>query len=383
MPKFDDGHDIALGLTYDSGDYEAPLDKALEAVSYSDLRAEQESARAEDRYMGIGVSTYVEICGLGPSQVAGAVGFQGGLWEGATIKVTPTGKVSAAIGSSPHGQGEETTFAQVIADEIGVDVDDVEILHGDTDNTPMGWGTYGSRTTAVSGAALTLAVRKVKDKARTIAAHLLEAAEEDIEYGDGRFFVRGSPDSAQSIQDIALMANVAWNMPEGMEPGLEARLSTTRRTSATRSARTFAIVDVDPDSGHVSIRRYVAVDDCGIQINPMIVEGQVSGGVVQGAGPRALGGRCVRRQRSAPDRLDARLRPAPRGRGAGHRVAEHGDAFRASSARRKGRGRDGHYRITITLYNAVMDALKPFGVEKIDMPLTPEKVWTAINESRG
>ncbi len=383
VPKFEDGHDIALGLTYDSGDYEAPLDKALEAVSYADLRAEQESSRAEGRHMGIGVSTYVEICGLGPSQVAGAVGFQGGLWEGATIKVTPTGKVSVAIGSSPHGQGEETTFAQVVADEIGVDVDDVEVLHGDTDNTPMGWGTYGSRTTAVSGAALTLAVRKIKDKARTIAAHLLEAAEEDIEYGDGRFFVRGSPDSAQTIQDIALMANVAWNMPEGMEPGLEAQAFYDPPNFSYPFGAHVAIVDVDADTGHVSIRRYVAVDDCGIQINPMIVEGQVSGGVVQGAGPVLWEGAVydesgqlltgsmldygLPRADVVPD-IESLSTVTPSGH---HPLGV------------KGVGETGTIASTITIYNAVMDALKPFGVEKIDMPLTPEKVWTAINESRG
>ena len=383
IPKFDDGHDVVLGLTYDSGDYEVALDKALETVSYSELRAEQASGRQEGRYMGIGVTTYVELCGLGPSQVAGAVGFQGGLWEGATIKITPTGKVSVAIGSSPHGQGEETTFAQVVADEIGVDVDDVEIVHGDTDNTPMGWGTYGSRTTAVSGAAVTLAVRKVKDKARAIAAHLLEAAEEDIEYDDGRFFVRGSPDSSQSIQDIALMANVAWNMPEGMEPGLEAQAFYDPPNFTYPFGAHVAIVEVDAETGHVDLKRYVAVDDCGVQINPMIVEGQVSGGVVQGAGAVLWEGAVyddsgqlitgsmldygLPRADVVPD-IESLSTETPCGH---HPLGV------------KGVGETGTIASTITVYNAVMDALKPFGTGKIDMPLTPERVWSAIQESRG
>ncbi|NJK81195.1 MAG: xanthine dehydrogenase family protein molybdopterin-binding subunit, partial [Chloroflexaceae bacterium] len=176
IPPFEDGYTIPLGLTYDSGNYEVALDKALAMIGYADFRKEQAEARKQGRYLGIGVTTYCEICGLGPSQVAGATGFQGGLWESTIIRVTPTGKVHAMIGASPHGQGEETTFAQLISDEIGIPVEDIEILHGDTGNTPMGWGTYGSRTTPVAGAALVLATRKIKEKARAMAAHLLEAA---------------------------------------------------------------------------------------------------------------------------------------------------------------------------------------------------------------
>ena len=222
IPPFENGHDVVTGLKYDSGNYEAALEKALGAVDYTALRAEQARLKAEGRYLGIGVCTYVEICGLGPSQVAGAVGFQGGLWESAIVRFHPSGKVNVFIGAKPHGQGEETTFAQIVASEIGVGVDDVKVIHGDTDRTPMGWGTYGSRTTAVGGAALAVAVRKIKDKARALAAHVLEAAVEDIDYADGRFFVKGAPGSAKTIQDIALLANVAWNLPPGMEAGLEA-----------------------------------------------------------------------------------------------------------------------------------------------------------------
>ena len=255
IPAFEDGHDTATGLTYDSGDYAGSLDMALEEVDYKGLREKQARLRGEGRYLGIGVTTYVEICGLGPSQVAGAVGFQGGLWEGAIVRFHPTGKVSVAIGSSPHGQGEETTFAQIVSHEIGVDVDDVEIVHGDTDRTPMGWGTYGSRTTAVSGAAVALGVRKIKDKATQIAAHLLEAAVEDIDYDDGKFFVRGSPDQAKTIQDIALMANVAWDMPEGVEPGLEASTFYDPPNFSYPFGTHIAVVEVDTETGRIDLKR--------------------------------------------------------------------------------------------------------------------------------
>jgi len=222
IPPFDAGHPVVTGLTYDSGNYQRALDLAVDHAGYAALRAEQAEARKEGRLMGIGVSTYVEICGLGPSQVAGAIGFQGGLWESAIVRFHPSGKVNVFIGASPHGQGEETTFAQIVASQLGVGVDDVKVIHGDTDNTPMGWGTYGSRTTAVGGAALATAVAKIKDKAKRLTAHLLEAAAEDIDYADGKFFVKGVPSRAKTIQEIALMANVAWSLPPGMEAGLEA-----------------------------------------------------------------------------------------------------------------------------------------------------------------
>ena len=277
IPKFEDGHDVVCGLTYDSGDYEMILDKVLDHVDYKALREEQATARGHGNYMGIGVTTYAEICGLGPSQVAGAVGFGGGLWESAIVRFHPTGKVNVYSGISPHGQGEETTFAQIISDELGVDVDDIAIVHGDTSNTPMGWGTYGSRTTAVGAAAMVLAARKVKEKARLLAAHLLEAAEADVEYADGNFFVKGSPDQSKSIQEMATMANVAWNLPEGMEPGLEASAFYDPPNFVYPFGAHVAVVDVDKDNGHIVLRRYVAGDDCGPQINPMIVEGQVHG----------------------------------------------------------------------------------------------------------
>jgi carbon-monoxide dehydrogenase large subunit len=380
IPKFDDGHDVAMGIVYDSGDYNLTLDKALEHVDYQHLREEQARLREQNLYMGIGVTCYCELCGLGPSQVAGASGFGGGLWESAVVRFYATGKVNVFIGISPHGQGEETTFAQILSDELGVPVDDIEVIHGDTDNTPMGWGTYGSRGTVVGGAAVALSARKIKDKGRALAAHLLEAAEEDIEYEDGKFFVRGSPDQNKTIQDIALMANVAWNMPEGMEPGLEATTFYDPPNFVFPFGTHVAVVMVNPDNGYIELTRYVAVDDCGPQINPMIVEGQVHGGVVQGVGQALWEGAvyddsgqlltgsmmdyAVPRAHMVPNiEVLSTVTPSPH-----------------NPLGVKGIGETGAIASTVTVYNAVIDALKPLGVTKLDMPLTPERVWLAIHQ---
>ena len=383
IPKFEDGHDVICGLTYDSGDYEMILDKVLDHVDYKALRQEQATAREHGAYMGIGVTTYAEICGLGPSQVAGAVGFGGGLWESAIVRFHPTGKVNVYSGISPHGQGEETTFAQIISDELGVDVDDVAIVHGDTSNTPMGWGTYGSRTTAVGAAAMVLAARKVKEKARLLAAHLLEAAEADVEYADGSFFVKGSPDQSKSIQEIATMANVAWNMPEGMEPGLEASAFYDPPNFVYPFGAHVAVVDVDKDNGHIVLRRYVAGDDCGPQINPMIVEGQVHGGVVQGAGQTLWEGVVYddNGQLLTGSMTDYALPKA-------HMLPEIEIISTVTPSPHnplgvKGIGETGTIASTVTIYNAVIDALRPLGVTGMDMPLTPEKVWQAIRQGQG
>jgi carbon-monoxide dehydrogenase large subunit len=383
IPPFTDGHDVVTGLKYDSGNYPAILDKALKHIGYETLRSEQTAARAHRRYLGIGVATYVEICGLGPSQVAGAIGFQGGLWESAIVRFHPSGKVNVFIGASPHGQGEETTFAQVVSDELGVAVGDVKIVHGDTDNTPMGWGTYGSRTTAVGGAALAVATRKIKEKAKLLASHLLEAAVEDMDYADGKFFVKGSPDRHKTIQDIALMANVAWNLPQGMEAGLEASSFYDPPNFTYPFGAHVAVVEIDPDTGHVALKRYVAVDDCGHQINPVIVEGQVHGGVVQGIGQAlweeavydpngqllsgSLADYAIPRADVLPDiEVLSTVTPSPH-----HPLGV------------KGIGEAGTIASTAAVYNAVLDAVQPFGVDRIQMPLTPERVWRAISAARG
>ena len=383
IPKFDDGHEVVTGLSYDSGDYPAALAKLLGEAGYDALRAEQAAARENGRYIGLGLSTYVEICGLGPSQVAGAIGFQGGLWESAILRFHPSGKVNVMIGASPHGQGEETTFAQIVAGELGVSPQDVKVIHGDTESTPMGWGTYGSRTTAVGGAALALAARKIRDKAKIIAAHLLEAAVEDMEYEDGKFFVKGSPDSSKTIQDIALMANVAWNMPEGVEAGLEATSFYDPPNFVFPYGAHLAVVEVDAESGNVELKRYVAVDDCGPQINPVIVEGQVHGGIVQGIGQamweegvydddgQLLTGSMLDYALPRADRLPdievhSTVTPSPH-----HPLGV------------KGIGEAGTIASTAAVYNAVIDALSPLGVEGVNMPLTPERVWRSIQEAQG
>jgi aerobic carbon-monoxide dehydrogenase large subunit len=378
IQPFSNGHDVVTGLKYDSGNYQGALDKAIAHVNYSALREEQKAARKTGRYLGIGVSTYVEICGLGPSQVAGAVGFQGGLWESAIVRFHPSGKVNVFIGASPHGQGEETTFAQIVADELGVGVGDVKVIHGDTDSTPMGWGTYGSRTTAVGGAALAVATRKIKEKAKLLTGHLLEAAVEDIDYADGKFFVKGFPDRHKTIQDIALLANVAWNLPEGMEAGLEATSFYDPPNFVYPFGAHVAVVEVDAETGRVDLKRYVAVDDCGPQINPVIVEGQVTGGVVQGIGQALWEGAvyddngqlltgsltdyAIPRADLLPNiEVLSTVTPSPH-----HPLGV------------KGIGEAGTIASTSTIYNAVLDALEPFKVSSIEMPLTPERVWRAI-----
>jgi carbon-monoxide dehydrogenase large subunit len=383
IPRFENGHNVITGLSYDSGDYPASLTRLLDHVKYKDLRREQAEQRKRGKYIGIGMASWVEICGLGPSQVAGAVGFQGGLWESAIVRVHPTGKVHVFIGASPHGQGEETTFAQLVASEIGVDVNDVKVIHGDTDTTPMGWGTYGSRTTAVGGAAVVLAARKVKEKAKVVAAHLLEAAVEDMDYADGRFFVKGSLDKAKTIQDVSLMAHVAWNMPAGVEAGLEASMFYDPPNFTYPFGSHLAIVEVDPETGQIELKRYVALDDCGPQINPVIVEGQVHGGVVQGIG-QALweeaiyddSGQLVTgsmldyalpRADNLPDiEILSTVTPSPH-----HPLGL------------KGIGEAGTIAATATIYNAVMDALAPLGVETLQMPMTPERVWRSIQNARA
>ena len=383
IPPFEDGHNVVTGLTYDSGNYPKILDKLLNKAGYEQLRSEQAEARAKGRFIGIGLSTYVEICGLGPSQVAGAIGFQGGLWESAILRFHPSGKVHVMIGASPHGQGEETTFAQIIAGELGVSPDDVKVIHGDTDNTPMGWGTYGSRTTAVGGAALAVAARKIREKASVIAAHLLEAAVEDMDYEDGKFFVKGSPESSKTIQDIALMANVAWDLPEGVEAGLEATSFYDPPNFVFPYGAHLAIVEVDPETGNVDLQRYIAIDDCGPQINPMIVEGQVHGGVVQGIG-QALWEEAVYDddgQLLTGTMLDYAI---PR--------ADHLPEIEVYSTVTpsphhplgvKGVGEAGTIASTAAVYNAVMDALQPFNIQPLGMPMTPERVWRAVKDAQG
>lgn len=383
IPPFSDGHTVATGLIYDSGNYEVALDKALELANYRQVCQERDQGPKNGKVLGVGLCTYVEICGLGPSQVAGAVGFGGGLWESAIVRFHPSGKVNVMVGVSPHGQGEETTFAQILADELGLDVDDVEVLHGDTDQTPMGWGTYGSRTTAVASGALMGAINKIKEKSKIIAAHLLEAAVEDIEYADGKFFVSGSPDKAKTIQDIALQANVAWNMPGGVEPGLEASSFFDPPNFVYPFGAHIAVIEVDTETGEIALKRYVAVDDCGRIINPMIVEGQIHGGLAQGIAQALWEGAVYDENGqlltgSLMDYAIPKARFLPN-----FETGKTETPTNVNPLGVKGVGETGTIASTAAIYNAVIDALSPLGISRLDMPFTPEKVWRAIQESKG
>jgi carbon-monoxide dehydrogenase large subunit len=383
IPKDKFPYTVATGVTYDSGDYEPALDKALKILDYQAFRRQQAEERTRGRYLGVGVISYIEICGLGPSQVAGAVGFGGGLYDSAIVRVYPTGVVRVYIGASPHGQGEETTFAQIVAEEFGYPIENVEIVHGDTETTPQGWGTYGSRSTAVCGSAVKVATQRVKEKAKKIAAHLLEANEQDVEWKDDAFRVRGSADQSKSFAEVALMANLAWNMPPGVEPGLEASAFFDPTNFVYPFGSHVCTVEVDIDTGEVKILRYIAVDDCGPHINPMIVEGQIHGGVIQGLGEAlqeiaiydddgqlitgTMMDYAVPRASQMPHlELDHTVTPSP-----------------VNPLGIKGCGEAGTIGSAACLVNAVCDALAPFGIQHIDKPLTPARVWAAIQAARA
>lgn len=376
-------YQVVTGLTYDSGNYEPALERALSMVEYRALRERQRRGPIDGKYLGIGFSTYVEICGLGPSPVAGAVGFQGGLWGSAVVRVHPTGKVNVFIGEKPHGQGEETTFAQIVADELGLPIEDVQVVYGDTATTPMGWGTYGSRTTPVGGAACALAARKVVEKARKIAAHMLEAAEGDVAFEGGRFFVRGAPDRARTFQEVCLQAYLAWSLPAGMEPGLEASTFYDPPNFVYPFGTHVCVVEVDADTGRVEIARYVAVDDCGKVINPLIVDGQVHGGITQGIA-QALYEAAVYDQSGqllTDSMTDYAVPKATQVPVYQTSLTETPSPHHPLGL--KGVGETGTIAATPAVVNAVLDALKPLGIRHIDMPLTPARVWQAIQEARA
>jgi aerobic carbon-monoxide dehydrogenase large subunit len=371
-----------VALVYDSGDYEPALDRALEMVGYRELRAEQEKLRNQGRYLGIGLSSYIEACGLAPSHVVGSLGAQAGLYEAGTIRVHPTGKVTVLTGTHSHGQGHETTFAQIVADRMGIGVDDIEVVHGDTGRIPFGMGTYGSRSGAVGGSALVLSLDKVIDKAKRIAAHLLEAAAEDIEFEGGKFFVRGSPDRAKALGEVSLAAYLAHNLPADMEPGLDETSFFNPSNFVFPFGTHVAVVEIDADTGKTSILRYVAVDDFGNVINPMIVDGQLHGGIAQGVAQalwenavydengQLLTGSLMEYAVPKADMLpmfetDRTVTPSP-----------------VNPLGVKGAGEAGTIASTAAIANAVMDALAPFGIEHLDIPLTPPKVWHAIQNAR-
>ena len=382
IPPFDGvnqpGYQTQVALQYDSGDYHAVLDRALEMVGYEDFRKEQAAARKEGRLMGIGFSTYIEACGIAPSAVVGALGARAGLYESAQVRVQPTGKVSVYTGSHSHGQGHETTFAQVVADRLGIALEDVEIVHGDSEAVAFGMGTYGSRSLAVGGSAIVRSLDKVLEKGAKIAAHKLEAAVEDLEYANGRWTVKGS-DKSIGFGDVALTAYVPHDYPQGVEPGLDFSSFYDPANFTYPFGTHIAIVEVDAETGKVTLKRFIAVDDVGNVINPMIVEGQIHGGLAQGIGQALLEGAiydddgqllngsymdyAMPRADDLPSfEVDRKVTPCPH-----------------NPLGVKGAGEAGCIGSTPAVVNAVMDALRPFGIKKdLEMPLTPERVWRAM-----
>ena len=383
IAPFDDGHEVPTGVTYDSGNYEPALDKALEMVGYQQFRQEQAQARGEGRYLGIGLSSYVEICGGAPSAIATTLGARAGLWESSLVRVHPTGKVTVFTGSSTHGQGHETTFAQLAASELGVPVDDVEVIHGDTQQVQFGTGTFGSRSAAVGGGAIYLSTSKIREKAKRLAAHLLEAAEEDIVYEDGKLFVQGAPATAKTIQEVALAAHVyAEDLPEGMEPGLEATSYFDPKNFTWPFGTHVAVVEIEPETGEVKLQKYICVDDVGNVINPMIVDGMVHGGIAQGVG-QALQEEAIydgSGQLITGSMMDYAVPTAedfPM-----YETARTVTPTPVNPMGVKGAGETATIAAAPAVINAVVDALSPFGVQHIDMPATAEKVWRLLQEAK-
>lgn len=380
IPAEEFPYQTPVAFQYDSGNYQALFDKAIQMANYDQMRADQAAARAQGRVVGIGVAGCIEASGPAPSAVAGALGSAVGFWESGKIRVHPTGKVSVFTGSHTHGQGHETTFAQVVADELGIDIKDVEIVHGDTASVPFGMGTYGSRSAAVGGSALVRSAEKVRAKLKKIAAHQLEAAEEDIVYDQtaGKLYVKGSPDKAMGFGTLAFAAYTAHNLPAGLEPGLEETAFYDPANFTFPNSAHIAQVEIDRDTGEVAITRYIAVDDVGKVINPLIVKGQIVGGVAQGVG-QALWEEG--RYDEAGQLLSGTLLDYAMPRADDFPRLEV-DRIETPSPHNplgvKGAGEMGTIAATAAVANAVIDALKPFGVSHIEMPLTAEKVWRAM-----
>ena len=381
IPPFDgveqEGYQTQVALQYDSGDYHTVLHKAMEMVGYEDFRKEQAEGRKKGKLLGIGFSTYIEACGIAPSAVVGALGARAGLYESAQVRVQPTGKVSVFTGSHSHGQGHETTFAQVVADRFGIPMEDVDIVHGDSDSVAFGMGTYGSRSLAVGGSAIVKSIDKVLEKGAKIAAHKLEASVDDLEYAGGKWTVKGT-DKSIGFGDVSLTAYVPHDYPEGLEPGMDFSSFYDPANFTYPFGAHIAIVEVDRDTGKVSLKRFIAVDDVGNVINPMIVDGQIHGGVAQGIGQALYEGVIYDESGTlvngsymdytmprADDfpmfEVDRTVTPCPH-----------------NPLGVKGAGEAGAIGSTPAVVNAVMDALSPYGIKDLAMPLTPERVWEAM-----
>ena len=375
---------IVSGLEIDSGDFEGALDRGLEMLGYDDFRSQQAARRASGdvKQLGVGFSTYVEMCGLAPSRILGALRYGAGGWEAATVRFLPTGTVQIMSGATPHGQSHATTFSQIVADELGVDVDDVEFFAGDTAVVPLGMDTYGSRSLSVGGIALYQASGKIVDKARAIAAHQLEVAPEDLEYATGRFTVTGT-DRGMTVAEAALAAWTAHDLPADMEPGLEATSIYDPPNFSWPGGCHIAVVEIDTETGDARLVRYVAVDEVGTVVNPLVVAGQVHGGVTQGVA-QALYEEAVYDDDGnlVNGSLTSYLVPS-----AAEVPSYELDNVSAPSPTNplgvKGVGETGAIASTPAVVNAVLDALSHLGVTDIDMPTTPERVWRAIEEATG
>ncbi|HSE93875.1 MAG TPA: xanthine dehydrogenase family protein molybdopterin-binding subunit, partial [Methylomirabilota bacterium] len=384
IPKFSGAFQTHVAVTYDSGDYAAAFDKLLQIFDYKKFRAEQADARKQGRLLGVGFSTYIEACSIAPSKVVGALGAGAGLYESGKVRVHPTGMVTVFTGSHSHGQGHETTFAQLVADDLGIPIEQVEIVHGDTGTVPFGMGTYGSRSASVGGTAIKMSLDKIREKGTRIAAHLLEASPKDIEYANGEFRVRGVPGKTVPFGAVALTAYVPHNYPEGLEPGLEETSFYDPSNFCFPFGAHACVVEIDPDTGNVKLRRYVAVDDVGNVINPMIVDGMVHGGIAQGVAQALWEGAvydgqsgqlvtssmmdyAVPKAEMLPNyETDRTVTPTP-----------------VNSLGVKGAGETGTIAATPAVVNAVVDALASAGVDHIEtMPLTAERVWKTIQAAR-
>src|SRR5438034_2772255 len=385
IPKFAGAFQTLVAVTYDSGNYAAALDKLLQIFDYKKFRTEQAEARKQGKLLGVGFSTYFEACPSAPSKVGGALGAGAGLYESGKVRVHPTGMVTVYTGSHSHGQGHETTFAQLVADNLGIPMEQIEIVHGDTGAIPFGMGTYGSRSASVGGTAIQMSLDKIKEKGKRIAAHLLEASPKDMEYANGQFQVKGVPSKAVPFGAVALTAYIPHNYPEGLEPGLEETSFYDPSNFCFPFGAHACVVEVDADTGKVKLLRYVAVDDVGNVINPMIVDGMVHGGIAQGVGQalwegavydgesgQLMTGSMMDYAMPRADMLpnyetDRTVTPTP-----------------VNPLGVKGAGETGTIAATPAVVNAVVDALAPFGVDHIEtMPLTAERVWKTIQAAKA
>jgi carbon-monoxide dehydrogenase large subunit len=382
IPKDAFPYQTPVALQYDSGDYNATLEACLKAADWAGFEARRAEAKKRGRLRGIGISTYIEACGIAPSAVVGSLGARAGLYEVANIRVNPTGSITVFTGTHSHGQGHETTFAQLIADQFGVPMDQVEIVHGDTAKIPFGMGTYGSRSLAVGGSAMVKAAEKIIAKGKRIAAHLLEASADDIEFKDGKFQVAGT-DRAKALAEVSLAAYVPHNYPiEELEPGLEETAFYDPKNFTYPGGCHICEVEIDPDTGVVQVVNFTAVDDVGRVINPMIVEGQIQGGVAQGIG-QALLETCVYDadgQLLSGSMMDYTL---PRADDLPNiKVGTAITLCTHNPLGVKGCGEVGAIGSPPAVIGAVVDALKEFGVRHLDMPATPHKLWQIINANR-